>query len=97
MTDQELGKLQAVVNRAEQLKRNIKALGEFIASCKNEVGYLNISMNHKNQNQIDLASYFTAREVFDEFKAKIYDAAVDLVAKLEAEYSCLNLESVPHE
>jgi len=91
MNDVELDKLRATVDTAEKLKRQIKTLDDFIASSNNAVGYLNVTMNHKNQNEIQLISNFETRVIFDWFKDHLREAAELLKSDLEGKYKELEV------
>lgn len=90
MDDKTLQELKDKVNTAETLSRQIKTMDDVIASCNAEVGFLNLTMNHNQQNAIPLVnSGFTAREVFDAFKDDVKAAAIKYKTKLEADYKNL--------
>lgn len=89
MDDKSLEELRAKVTAAEKLKQQIVTLEEFIASCNAEVGFLNVTMNYRNQNEIKLVTHFGAKEVFDAFRDDLRTAAEKLKAKLEADYNNL--------
>lgn len=82
--------LKAKVEIGEDLQRQIAALDDFIASCNGDIGFVNILMNFKQQNEIVLATVFPAKTLFTEFKAELKDAAYLLKAKLETEFKNLN-------
>lgn len=89
LNDETLADLKNKVNQAEALQLQIKALDEVIASCKAEVGFLNIIANYKNQNEVNLVASFPVRNIFDGFKLHISDAATELKGKLETEFKNL--------
>lgn len=89
MDDQQLDALKGKVDQAVKLKNQIAALEDFIASCNAEVGFLNVTMNYKNQNEIKLVNHFTAKEAFEAFSGDIKDAAERLKGNLETEFKNL--------
>ena len=86
MDDKTLQALKAKVEEAEGLQKKIKTLEEVIASCEATVGFIAITMNYKNQNEIRLADRFGAKDLHDHFKTAIMEAAAKLKDKLEADY-----------
>jgi len=89
MDDKTLQELKAKVEKAEKLKQQIDNLDELIDSCDATVGFLNITANYRNQNEIRLVEYFGPKEVFDAFKKVIQQAALDLQDQLAEEYKNL--------
>lgn len=89
MDQETLQALREKVKRAEELQQQIDTLDEFIASCNADIGFLNVTMNYRQQNEIKLVAKFGPREVFDAFKDDVQAAAIKLKEKLEAEFKNL--------
>ena len=89
MDDKQLEELRAKVDHAELLKKQISKLDDVISSCNAEVGFVSITVNFKNQNEIRLVEHFQAKELFDAFGGVIKEAAISLKTKLETEYKNL--------
>lgn len=89
MDEKTLADLKTKVEQAEKLKKQMDTLDEFIASCNADIGYLNITMNYRNQNEVKLVNQFGPREVFEAFKDDVKTAAENLKKKLETEFKNL--------
>lgn len=89
MDAKQLEELQTTVNEASRIKTVINKMDDVIAYCKNEVGVMNISIDHRNYNQLDLVNVLTPQEVHNKFKAGIAKVAQEIKKEYEEAFKKL--------
>jgi len=91
MDDKTLNDLKQVVDQALAVKKKMEHLDDVIASCNAEVGFLDIRINYRNQNEASAASILGAGETFTAFRDSLAEAATKEKARLEASYKQLQI------
>jgi hypothetical protein len=89
MDDKTLKELREKVDAAETLKKKMEMLDDVVASCNAEVGFLSVTVNYRNQNEIRMVDTFPAKELFEAFKDDIKAAALKHKEQLEKQYTNL--------
>lgn len=94
MDDKTLNDLKQVVDQALTTKKQIEYLDDVIASCNAEVGFLDIRINYRNQNEVSMATVLGAGETFTAFKTHVSIAAQQEKDRLVSNYKNINLQGV---
>ena len=81
--------LREKIQRADDLIKQMATLKEFIASCNADIGFLNITMNYRQQNEVKLVNIFEARTLYDVYKTALKETAQEQLTALEAQYKAL--------
>lgn len=91
MDDEKLKNLKETVDQGTSLKNKIEAMTVVIDACDSKLGFLDISINHNNQNEVRLARVLGSAETFAAFSSDIQTAAKAEKVRLEGIF--LNLKT----
>ena len=92
MDNETLDNLKQVVDYATGLKNKIEHLDSVVASCNAEVGFVDIRINYRNQNEISLASVLGSAETFTAFRDSLKAAALVEKERLLVRYKELKIQ-----